>query len=555
MATPESFEPSSPECDYLEIVLDSPEYPDNLKDICSLLETAQSQPNPTQPSGAPAAPLVPCNPDVPPAPVTLSNITSPAEVPSTLQGLHQPWQPSPVHQSHGGYASPTSIPGLTTSSSPTGYASVTSIPGLTTSSSPTGSVVSSPQGYPIQDSSPLLANTGLQPCVVASTAVQPSVGWSPTTLPSNPQLIIITPTVAVSQSNASPAGPSNPSYTTSTPSPQVATTWNTPTTAGTLSAPSQPTTSSDPVVTRSPIMVTPVSQSPLQQPSNTAVASTLPWKNAPLQQITSNPMFTSLQSVLKTECQSQSAVPTALMTSLGHTLPAAPLSVRVGHLHLQFQTLRSQHPANIPALEGFYMEQAARIEDQRFSTLQHTQHTPWLMASINNYYDIQHHTLITRIENSLALLHTPTLSILASTPKSSPKVKATNYNQHLSNAMEGSATSELPPKTLTPTLPATPRAPPTQVFRKCSTLNPVAVRIMSNWYERNSEHPYPSYAAAEVMGKAGNITVEQVKKWFANRRRRQGDTKSIDEIARRRKRVRSDSSESILLTGAKRQRE
>ena len=66
-------------------------------------------------------------------------------------------------------------------------------------------------------------------------------------------------------------------------------------------------------------------------------------------------------------------------------------------------------------------------------------------------------------------------------------------------------------------------------------LSAVAVRVMQNWYDRNSEHPYPSHDTCAVMAQAGGITVEQVKKWFANKRLRNGQTKSIKEIARRRK--------------------
>ena len=58
---------------------------------------------------------------------------------------------------------------------------------------------------------------------------------------------------------------------------------------------------------------------------------------------------------------------------------------------------------------------------------------------------------------------------------------------------------------------------------------------MQNWYERNAEHPHPSHDTCSVMAQAGGITVEQVKKWFANKRLRNGQTKSIKEIARRRK--------------------
>ena len=80
--------------------------------------------------------------------------------------------------------------------------------------------------------------------------------------------------------------------------------------------------------------------------------------------------------------------------------------------------------------------------------------------------------------------------------------------------------------------------------------NTIAHRIMNNWYERNKEHPYPSYETAEVIAKAGGITVEQVKKWFANKRLRLGNTKHITEIAKRRKRARTVSQDDISLHGS-----
>ena len=78
---------------------------------------------------------------------------------------------------------------------------------------------------------------------------------------------------------------------------------------------------------------------------------------------------------------------------------------------------------------------------------------------------------------------------------------------------------------------------------KFKPLNSVAVRILSSWYQRNKEHPYPSHETCEVMSKASNISVEQVKKWFSNRRMREGNTKHLSQIAARRKRVRTESSE------------
>ena len=70
-------------------------------------------------------------------------------------------------------------------------------------------------------------------------------------------------------------------------------------------------------------------------------------------------------------------------------------------------------------------------------------------------------------------------------------------------------------------------------------LNQMAIRIMKTWYQRNIRHPYPSQDTAEFFAKAGGITVEQVKKWFANKRMRSGNTKSLHEIALLRRKLSS----------------
>lgn len=69
-------------------------------------------------------------------------------------------------------------------------------------------------------------------------------------------------------------------------------------------------------------------------------------------------------------------------------------------------------------------------------------------------------------------------------------------------------------------------------------LNPLATRIMENWYRKNTRHPYPSLDAAEVLANAGGITVEQVKKWFANKRLRNRNTRGKRELARLRRELR-----------------
>ena len=81
-----------------------------------------------------------------------------------------------------------------------------------------------------------------------------------------------------------------------------------------------------------------------------------------------------------------------------------------------------------------------------------------------------------------------------------------------------------------------------RIRRRAVKLAEVAVRILTSWYERNIEHPYPSHDTTQILATSGNITVEQVQKWFSNRRMRDRNTKPLRVIAARRKRLIIDDS-------------
>ena len=76
-----------------------------------------------------------------------------------------------------------------------------------------------------------------------------------------------------------------------------------------------------------------------------------------------------------------------------------------------------------------------------------------------------------------------------------------------------------------------------RVRRHVVKLPELGIKVMTSWYERNMEHPYPTYETTKVLAKAGNITIEQVQKWFSNRRMRDRNTKPLRLIAARRKRL------------------
>lgn len=80
------------------------------------------------------------------------------------------------------------------------------------------------------------------------------------------------------------------------------------------------------------------------------------------------------------------------------------------------------------------------------------------------------------------------------------------------------------------------------VRRRLTKLSEVATKVLTSWYDRNKEHPYPTHDTIKILAAAGNMTTEQVQKWFSNRRMRDRNTKPINVIAARRKRLIIDDS-------------
>ena len=241
----------------------------------------------------------------------------------------------------------------------------------------------------------------------------------------------------------------------------------------------------------------------------------------------SQQLFSDLQDTLKTEWEQDIPnLPLSLMdiSSLQSTDTPVPLTVSISVLNLRFMTLGNHFKTRVAELEQMYREQAAELESQRC----HALCTPGGLStvSVSVYYDQQHHDLINRIQHSLQLLE-------ERQQLQKPRTCLRNVNKRVTaRAAKHVCNSDAESK------PDNQRK-----HNKFKPLNSVAVRILSRWYQRNKEHPYPSHETCEVMGKASNISVEQVKKWFSNRRMREGNTKHLSQIAARRKRVRTESSE------------
>ena len=62
--------------------------------------------------------------------------------------------------------------------------------------------------------------------------------------------------------------------------------------------------------------------------------------------------------------------------------------------------------------------------------------------------------------------------------------------------------------------------------RKSKSLPEQATKIMKDWFDAHSAHPYPTDEERREMATKGDINENQVKAWFANRRNRTSNTKS-----------------------------
>ena len=230
-----------------------------------------------------------------------------------------------------------------------------------------------------------------------------------------------------------------------------------------------------------------------------------------LQKLSSNPIFHDLQMTLRSECDAQDGVPSALLASTGH-VTTLPVTVRVSQINMRFLHLSSHSSMRNQAfeLQSFYVQTSVQLESARLTALGNVHGNPWLMNSVNAQYDLQHHGLRDRVEQSLKLVENKVAH---------PGVKVTN--------------------------------PTTKRSSKPRSITADAVCEMTSWYDQHADHPYPTRTELSVMAETCGISSEKVRKWFYNRRQRLGNVKTMGQIVNQRKRGRTEDLDDILLEGAK----
>lgn len=106
------------------------------------------------------------------------------------------------------------------------------------------------------------------------------------------------------------------------------------------------------------------------------------------------------------------------------------------------------------------------------------------------------------------------------------------YNSQTSKSTSAGNAIKLSPVPMCTSTPKPKRK--TALEHHKTKISSVATSIMNTWYESHEEHPYPDHDTCIALAKAGYVQVEQVKKWFANKRMRSSNTKSLRDIAARR---------------------
>ena len=261
--------------------------------------------------------------------------------------------------------------------------------------------------------------------------------------------------------------------------------------------------------------------------------------------------------------------------------PAIPLTVRIALLSAQcFQM------GKIPEYVQ-YQKQASMIESNRYQQL--CQNMPSAAGNTNLFYDFHHGQLLDQLEMNLqglgsmhmqgqGALNFPTFNIKSQVynihqnpgPLDNIRPSFDAHNAQIpfpaggADMLETSLRASADRHNSTPSSSNTDKSgtryssyastSPTEIpqsilnaLAKASSSNeeynngtPVitqfAIRVMTKWYERNHQWPYPKSHTCAIITEETGITLDQVKKWFGNKRQRDGNTRSsLTEIAQLRK--------------------
>ena len=232
----------------------------------------------------------------------------------------------------------------------------------------------------------------------------------------------------------------------------------------------------------------------------------------------SHPMFKQLQAALASAC-SQRFLPITLLESEPKHPGINPdetnktdLAVEESSLQAEFQKLRELNNSKVEELEAFYKSQSAKIAQDQSTALAVSAQAHDNAAcealerrTILAYYNKQHAHLTRRVNKSLQLLKS-VLNLNGNRHvhpiSKNPQKIRDNREDHNISGTESSATN-----------------------KKSRMLNAKAIEIMSTWYQKHTDYPYPTDKEKAEMAQKGGITLTQVRGWFSNKRNRTLNTR------------------------------
>ena len=241
--------------------------------------------------------------------------------------------------------------------------------------------------------------------------------------------------------------------------------------------------------------------------------------------LAANPLFHDLRRLLITECTS-TQLPVTLMDSSVTEAPPS-VAVRDTALRLKFIMLAPHLKPRAVEMEQFYKTHFTLLTNDRTLKL-HSATTPAEVAALNSHYDTSIHQLITRVHASMTLLETVPCDD-ADVPTSAQP------SDDEPQSVPKSPSPLSPPSRHSPRKVKSKKGIRAPGFKaKFVTFNPRTVKVLSAWYDRNTDFPYPNDDTVDYLASKCEISAEQVRKWFSNKRMRTRNTLPLKEIARRR---------------------
>ena len=213
------------------------------------------------------------------------------------------------------------------------------------------------------------------------------------------------------------------------------------------------------------------------------------------EKLKSNPLFKELQVTLTREVETTS-IPVTLMdrrrndeSSSSSDLDPALVAIQEANLQSEFQQIIPTGNSKIFELQNFYNSQCASIERDRNEKIEILKEQN--MIGVSAY------------QRTLKKIH----------------LDHDQQRMHLTNRV--TASLEL----LKMSIPVSSIGESSSYRSRSRQLNSNAVAIMTEWYEQHIDSPYPSEEEKMMFAEQGNLTLSQVKAWFANRRNRTSNTK------------------------------